>query len=40
MLGADEHRSECTVVHERGAQAATTQMGCMGVEDPATISGG
>jgi hypothetical protein len=38
MLGADEHRSERIVMRERGAQEATTQMGCMDAEDPPIIS--
>jgi len=37
MLGAAEHRSErIPSMRERGAEAATTQMGRMGAEDPAT----
>jgi hypothetical protein len=35
MLGAAEHRSErISSMRERGAEAATTQMGRMGAEDP------
>jgi hypothetical protein len=37
-LGADEHRSERIVMRERGAQEATTQMGCMDAEHPSIIS--
>jgi hypothetical protein len=37
MLGAAEHRSErISSMRERGAEAATTQMGRMGAEDPST----
>jgi len=35
MLGAAEHRSErISSMRERGAEAATTQMGRMGAEHP------
>ena len=35
MLGAAEQRSErIRSMRERVAEAATTQMGCMGAEDP------
>src|SRR5712691_5588345 len=40
ILGAAEHRSERTVVRERGAEAATTEMGRNGPEDASTIPGG
>ncbi len=41
MLGAAEHRSErIALMRKRGAEAATTQMGRMGAEDPVGIAGG
>jgi hypothetical protein len=40
ILGAAEHRSEAYWAYvERGAQAATTEMGRMGAEDPSSWSG-
>src|SRR5260221_6931049 len=41
MLGAAEHRSDAySKYSERGAEAATTQMACMGAEDPPSVPEG
>jgi len=41
MLDAAEHRSDAySTYSEREAQAATTQMACLGAEDPSAVPEG